>query len=97
MPWRDWIRTVEIEPSLYAADFAGLGMHVVGIDNDMRQRFFGPQATTVPNLERLCREVPGYEHYAIGPRVLTNAAAGVVTVQLRHPNVHQDHVRPERF
>ena len=25
MPWRDWIRTVEIEPSLYAADFARLG------------------------------------------------------------------------
>jgi ribulose-phosphate 3-epimerase len=25
MPWRDWIRTVEIEPSLYAADFAHLG------------------------------------------------------------------------
>ena len=25
MPWRDWIRTVEVEPSLYAADFANLG------------------------------------------------------------------------
>ena len=25
MPWQDWIRTVEIEPSLYAADFARLG------------------------------------------------------------------------
>ena len=25
MAWRDWIRTVEIEPSLYAADFARLG------------------------------------------------------------------------
>src|SRR5262245_64096890 len=25
MPWDDWIRTVEIEPSLYAADFAHLG------------------------------------------------------------------------
>jgi ribulose-phosphate 3-epimerase len=24
VPWRDWIRTVEIEPSLYAADFAHL-------------------------------------------------------------------------
>ena len=28
MPWRDWIRTVEIEPSLYAADFARLGDQV---------------------------------------------------------------------
>src|SRR5205814_2110644 len=28
MAWRDWIRTVEIEPSLYAADFARLGEEV---------------------------------------------------------------------
>ena len=28
MAWRDWIRTVEIEPSLYAADFARLGDQV---------------------------------------------------------------------
>ncbi|HEV8250615.1 MAG TPA: ribulose-phosphate 3-epimerase [Gaiellaceae bacterium] len=25
MAWRDWVRTVELEPSLYAADFARLG------------------------------------------------------------------------
>ena len=25
MPWQDWIRTVEVEPSLYGADFARLG------------------------------------------------------------------------
>jgi ribulose-phosphate 3-epimerase len=25
MPWRDWMRTAEIEPSLYAADFTRLG------------------------------------------------------------------------
>ena len=25
MPWSEWIRTVEIEPSIYAADFARLG------------------------------------------------------------------------
>ena len=28
MVWRDWIRTVEVEPSLYAADFARLGHQV---------------------------------------------------------------------
>ncbi len=28
MPWREWIRTVEIEPSLYAADFTRLGDQV---------------------------------------------------------------------
>jgi ribulose-phosphate 3-epimerase len=28
VPWREWIRTVEIEPSLYAADFARLGEQI---------------------------------------------------------------------
>ena len=28
MPWNEWIRTVEIEPSLYAADFAQLGAQI---------------------------------------------------------------------
>ena len=28
MSWHDWIRTVEVEPSLYAADFARLGEQV---------------------------------------------------------------------
>jgi ribulose-phosphate 3-epimerase len=28
VPWRDWIRTVEIEPSLYAADFGHLSEQV---------------------------------------------------------------------
>jgi ribulose-phosphate 3-epimerase len=28
MPWDDWIRTVEIEPSLYAANFARLGEQI---------------------------------------------------------------------
>ena len=28
MPWRDWIRTIEVEPSLYAANFAILGEQI---------------------------------------------------------------------
>src|SRR4051794_22586528 len=28
MPWNDWIRTVEVEPSLYAADFSILGEQI---------------------------------------------------------------------
>ena len=28
MSWRDWVRTVEIEPSLYAADFSRLGEQI---------------------------------------------------------------------
>jgi len=31
VPWRDWIRTVEIEPSLYAADFTRLGDQIEGL------------------------------------------------------------------
>ena len=33
MAWRDWVRTVEIEPSLYAADFANLGEQVTYLLN----------------------------------------------------------------
>ena len=28
MPWNDWVRTIEIEPSVYAADFSQLGDQV---------------------------------------------------------------------
>ena len=28
MPWKDWVRAVEVEPSLYAADFARLGEQI---------------------------------------------------------------------
>ena len=31
MSWADWIRTVEVEPSLYAADFARLGARSVTV------------------------------------------------------------------
>jgi ribulose-phosphate 3-epimerase len=31
--WRDWVRTVEIEPSLYAADFWNLGVQVEHLMN----------------------------------------------------------------
>ena len=33
MSWRDWVRTVEIEPSLYAADFARLGEQIQALLN----------------------------------------------------------------
>src|SRR5262245_31901767 len=35
---------------------------VVGIDNDMRRRFFGDEASTAWNRRRLEEEVPGYRH-----------------------------------
>jgi nucleoside-diphosphate-sugar epimerase len=42
--------------------FADLGMQVVGIDNDMRRFFFGDEASTERNRERLQNEVPQYTH-----------------------------------
>jgi CDP-paratose 2-epimerase len=35
------------------------GYDVVGIENDMRARFFGPTASTAPNTRRLLRAYPG--------------------------------------
>src|SRR3954471_13162412 len=37
--------------------FAGLGLDVVGIDNDMRQEFFGAEASTAWNVRRLSDEL----------------------------------------
>ncbi|MEX2285628.1 MAG: NAD-dependent epimerase/dehydratase family protein [Planctomycetaceae bacterium] len=37
--------------------FAEQGMFVVGVDNDMRSRFFGPEASTARQAERLRREL----------------------------------------
>jgi len=43
--------------------FAGLGMVVVGIDNDMRSQFFGPEASTRRQREQLRAELsPQYRH-----------------------------------
>ena len=42
--------------------FAGLGMDVVGVDNDMRRYFFGDEASTRWNRSRLERQVSTYRH-----------------------------------
>ena len=42
--------------------FANLGMTVVGIDNDMRKVFFGDEASTEWNRQRLESDVPNYVH-----------------------------------
>ena len=42
--------------------FAGLGFDTVGIDNDMRAYFFGPEASTAWNRKRLQEDVRGYVH-----------------------------------
>jgi CDP-paratose 2-epimerase len=40
--------------------FSALGYDVVGIENDMRARFFGAEASTTPTSERLVDEVDGF-------------------------------------
>ncbi|MFB9234716.1 NAD-dependent epimerase/dehydratase family protein [Plantactinospora siamensis] len=44
--------------------FAGLGMDVVGIDNDMRRYFFGEDGSTAGNLQRLTGDLgSAYTHF----------------------------------
>jgi CDP-paratose 2-epimerase len=48
--------------------FAALGFDVVGIENDMRARFFGPEASTAPVTARLLREVDGFRSLELDVR-----------------------------
>jgi CDP-paratose 2-epimerase len=41
--------------------FAEQGLDVIGIENDMRAHYFGPDASTTPASERLLAEVPGFQ------------------------------------
>jgi CDP-paratose 2-epimerase len=41
--------------------FTEQGLRVIGVENDMRARFFGPDASTTPTSERLCRELEGFQ------------------------------------
>ena len=43
--------------------FAQLGLDVIGIDNDMRKFFFGEEASTAWNRQRLQSEVKRYAHH----------------------------------
>jgi CDP-paratose 2-epimerase len=42
--------------------FHAEGLDVVGIDNDMRARFFGPEASTAPTRRRLVASLKNYTH-----------------------------------
>lgn len=48
--------------------FARQGFQIVGIDNNYRSVFFGPEGDTNWMRERLQREIPGYRHEAIDIR-----------------------------
>ncbi len=46
-----------------AIHFASRGLDIVGIDNDMRARFFGTEASTAWVKEQLKSNIPRYTHY----------------------------------
>ena len=48
--------------------FAQDGCRVVGIDNDMRSRFFGAEASTKKTRDELVASVRGYEHHDLDIR-----------------------------
>src|SRR5688500_12666028 len=49
--------------------FAGLGLTVVGIDNNMRRTFFGEEASTAWNLDQLTTDLGArYEHHTLDIR-----------------------------
>lgn len=48
--------------------FHSKGFHIVGIDNDMRAYFFGEEASTKKNKEKLEKELQNYTHYEIDIR-----------------------------
>ena len=51
--------------------FSRKGYDVVGIDNDMRRSFFGPEASTRATRDRLAGELSNYTHYDCDIRDLT--------------------------
>src|SRR5690606_34562534 len=54
--------------SYAAVLFAGRGYEVIGIDNDMRSRFFGPDASTAVRRAQLEAELPRYRHASLDIR-----------------------------
>ena len=48
--------------------FAGEGFSIVGIDNDMRSRFFGAEASTQKTRDALRAALPQYQHHDIDIR-----------------------------
>ena len=51
-----------------AVHFAERGLDVVGVDNDMRRVFFGDEASTAWNRQRLETTLPGYRHHDLDVR-----------------------------
>ena len=65
--------------------FAGLGLDVVGIDNDMRGHFFGAEASTAWNVLRLTSELgDAYTHHDVDIRDRDALAEHLPTLRPGH-------------
>jgi CDP-paratose 2-epimerase len=60
--------------------FAGQGLQVIGLENDMRAQFFGPEASTAATSQRLEAEVDGFRCEPLDIR----DAEGVMRLFARH-------------
>jgi len=90
VPWRDWIRTVEVEPSIYAADMAHLGEQIQHLLNagarvfhfDVGDGHFVEPITMGPVVLR-----------AIAPAI--HSAGGVIDVHLMvtNPEHHFEQIK----
>jgi CDP-paratose 2-epimerase len=61
--------------------FSSLGAEVHGVDNNMRERFFGPDGSTHWNRDELVRSVPRYRHHEVDIR--DGAAVAALVEELR--------------
>ena len=64
--------------------FAAAGNRIVGIDNDMRSRFFGAEASTRSTRDELVATIANYEHHEIDIR---DAAAVLELFQRNRTNI----------
>jgi CDP-paratose 2-epimerase len=48
--------------------FYQAGYSVIGVDNNQRAVFFGPEGDTTWSMHRLRRDIPGYQHQEIDIR-----------------------------
>ncbi len=62
--------------------FHEMGWDVIGIDNDMRMRFFGPEASTSWMCKRLIHDLPRYTHLSVDIRDVDAVNKAVKTCAL---------------
>src|SRR5579871_35560 len=80
--------------------FARKGFRIVGIDNNQRAVFFGPEGDTRWSRERLTREIPEYTHYAIDVRdrpAVLEVVADVSPHVIVHTAAQPSHDRAARI